>query len=531
MSSIAEFLVEMLSQQGVRHIFGNPGTTEIPLVAACSSLGAPQYVVGLSELACVAMADAYARTSRSLAVVNLHAAPGLGNAIGGLYTAHEVGTPLLVIVGSQDQRHLHEHPILHGDLEAMVRPVTKHVFTIDNPQAASYRIRQAIRMALTPPSGPVALVCPMNVMSSDAPDVVQPITIPHFGDHHSGLGANSLVRSIDGLRRLALIVDETVYWQHAEREVAALADRLSAPIYVAPYTGILPVSARSAAYRGYLPPNRAKWAKLLSEFDGIVFLGDRGLRPTLVSSGELTQKLIWIGTNAARLGGDGEYEVAYVGDIGKILRGVTPLLKERKPEASNVFHRRIESGSLPESHPSSVIQTLVDAYPDAVWVDESGMSTTDVRALLKVDAGHYLSNGSGGIGWGVPAMVGASLSGQQVIGVVGDGAALYASEALWTAAKICKGRLFVLNNGRYSTLNEALQQLTGESPDFDAFSLETSTLSFQGIAAAYGWGYRRVEVGDPLKPVLQDIAQERGSILVDVMLDPNDRPVTADDHF
>jgi len=120
---VAEFLLQSLELSGVRHIFGNPGTTEIPLVRMCERRERLRYVVTLSEVAAVPMADGYARAARAMGVVNLHVAPGLGNGMGGLYTAGIAKTPLLALIGGQDRRLLHTAPILYGPLEAMAASV------------------------------------------------------------------------------------------------------------------------------------------------------------------------------------------------------------------------------------------------------------------------------------------------------------------------------------------------------------------------------------------------------------------------
>ena len=109
---IAELLLQTLEANGVSHIFGNPGTTEIPLVRMCERRRKLRYIVALSEVAAVPMADGYARAKRGVGVVNLHVAPGLGNGMGGLYTAGIAQTPLLVLIGGQDRRFLHTQPIL-----------------------------------------------------------------------------------------------------------------------------------------------------------------------------------------------------------------------------------------------------------------------------------------------------------------------------------------------------------------------------------------------------------------------------------
>src|SRR3954452_22715427 len=125
---VVEYLLQTVEKNGVDTIFGNPGTTEIPLVRACEQHGALRYVVALSEIAAVPMADGYARATRKLGIVNLHVAPGLGNGTGALYTAGIAGTPLLVLIGGQDRRFLHTHPILWGPLEQMARSICKDVY-------------------------------------------------------------------------------------------------------------------------------------------------------------------------------------------------------------------------------------------------------------------------------------------------------------------------------------------------------------------------------------------------------------------
>ncbi len=133
---------------------------------------------------------------------------------------------------------------------------------------------------------------------------------------------------------------------------------------------------------------------------------------------------------------------------------------------------------------------LLKAFPDAIWFDESGLSTSDVRQWMNLPAGEYLINGSGGIGWGLAASVGAAIGNpdRQVVAIIGDGSALYASEALWTAAhQGTKLLLVVLSNRRYATLNEAASRLTGKP--LDLFTIEPPVIDFSGLATLYDWKY------------------------------------------
>ena len=164
---VVEYLLATLEKNGVECIFGNPGTTEIPLVHACERQRRIRYIVALSEIAAVPMADGYARAARRLGVVNLHVAPGLGNGMGALYTAGIAGTPLLVLVGGQDRRFLHTQPILWGPVEQMARSVCKEVYVLSSHHDAAANVRRALRAALTPPFAPVALVCPPDLLEQD----------------------------------------------------------------------------------------------------------------------------------------------------------------------------------------------------------------------------------------------------------------------------------------------------------------------------------------------------------------------------
>src|SRR5262245_1973510 len=155
--------LDLLAGFGVRHIFGNPGTTEMPLNDALVGGQRFQYVLGLQEVPVMAMADGYSMASGHLGVVNLHISCGLGNAMGMLYNAHREGTPLLVTAGQQDRRLMFEEPILWGDMVSVVRPWTKWACEVSRVEDLPQAVRRAVQAALTPPTGPVFLSLPVDV--------------------------------------------------------------------------------------------------------------------------------------------------------------------------------------------------------------------------------------------------------------------------------------------------------------------------------------------------------------------------------
>src|SRR5262249_14694011 len=152
-----EAFLSVLASAGVKYLFGNPGTTELPLNDALAKDDRFRYIFGLQEIPVVAMADGYAQASGSLGVVNVHVTCGVGNAMGMLYNAHCSGTPLLLTAGQQDRRLQLEEPVLAGDLVSVTRPWTKWAAEVQRIEDVPVAVRRAVQTALTPPTGPVFL--------------------------------------------------------------------------------------------------------------------------------------------------------------------------------------------------------------------------------------------------------------------------------------------------------------------------------------------------------------------------------------
>ncbi len=531
---ISEYLLRTLEIHGVTRIFGNPGTTEIPLVRACERRTKLKYIVALSEVAAVPMADGHARATRAPGVVNLHVAPGLGNGMGNLYTAGIAATPLLVLIGGQDRRFLHTHPILWGPVAKMAGTVCKSVHMLATRRTAAATIARALRALQTPPHAPVALVCPPDLLEEE----IAATPARAFGAPPSALSngaAARYARLLSTAKSPALIAAEDVHWDNASGELEKLAATLDAPVYVAPYTGVLPVSSRAPCYAGYLPPSFRQIADRLAPHDALMFIGGRGFRTTLYSTATFSQRKAWLGHNRAVQPPSGKFELAHVVELKKSIHRINKLIRySRSARAADSLRPDV---ALPapraKLHPTRAIHALVERFRDAIWFDESGLSTSDVRQWMTLKAGEYIINGSGGIGWGLAASVGAAIGRRerQIVAVIGDGSALYASEALWTAAHHgAKLLLVVLSNRRYATLNEAASRLAGGP--LRSFTIEPPAIDFSGLATLYNFRYARVSTERRFRAWLARAGNRMtANTLLELELDPALKPVTASRHF
>lgn len=531
----AEFLLQSLEANGVRHIFGNPGTTEIPLVRMCGHRERLRYVVALSEAAAVPMADGYARASRSLGVVNLHVAPGLGNGMGGLYTAGIAKTPLLALIGGQDRRLLHTAPILYGPLEAMASTLCKAVYSLDSCADTGANIDNALRAALAPPHRPVALICPPDLLEEEIEAVPRRCVAPRLGTLPSA-DAERIAALLCGAQCPAFIAAEDVHWHGAAQALRTLAEALHAPVHVAPYTAVLPIDAESPAYAGYLSPAFRNIGERLAPHDVLVFIGGRTLRTTLHSEARFTQKSVWLTDDPMLL--HAATESAFLVDLDQALTAICDAVTSTGPRSAPEQRPWRSELALPPHdsavlHPTRAIHKLLRAFPQALIFDESGLSTSDVRQWMRTRAGEYIVNGSGGIGWAVAAAVGGAIARQdrQVLALLGDGSSLYASEALWSAvnqgaALVC----VVLSNRRYATLNAAASRLTGHA--LDLFSIEPPVIDFAGLALLYGIEFARASNEAELDAALARLGPRPGrTVLLELVLDAQIAPVTASRHF
>ena len=249
MSGKQAFLA-LLRQEGVECLFGNPGTTELPLMDALAGDGGLRYILGLQEAAVVAMADGYAQASGRLAVVNVHVAPGLGNALGMLYDAQKAGTPLLVTAGQHDQSFNLTEPILWADLPPIARPFVKWSAEVRRLADLPRAVHRAVKTALAPPTGPVFLSLPADVLNAEGPvELGQPTRVaPRLrGDQAAIEAAAELLARAE---RPLVMAGDAVAQADAHAELVAVAELLGAPVYAEGIASTASYPASHPLFRG-----------------------------------------------------------------------------------------------------------------------------------------------------------------------------------------------------------------------------------------------------------------------------------------
>ena len=253
--------LSLLKDEGVTHLFGNPGTTELPLMNALRDHPDLTYVLGLQEAAVVTMADGFARASGRLAACNVHVAPGLGNAMGAIYNAKFTGAPLLITAGQQEQGHGLTEPVLYDPLVPIASPLVKWAIEITRLDDMPRIVRRAAKIATTPPTGPVFLSLPGDVLNDEKGVDLGRSTRIDAVSRPTDEAIEALVRRLLKAERPALLVGHEVVASDAFEEIACLADALGAPAFqqTVPYGAHFP--SEHPAFMGALSRDQKAGAR------------------------------------------------------------------------------------------------------------------------------------------------------------------------------------------------------------------------------------------------------------------------------
>ena len=515
-------MLELLRAFRMTSIFGNPGSTELPLF-----LDFPadfRYVLGLQESVVVGMADGYAQATRNAAFVNLHSAAGVGHAMGNIFTAFKNRTPLVITAGQQARAILPFEPFLYsGQATELPKPYVKWSVEPARAEDVPLAIARAYYVAMTPPRGPVLVSIPAD----DWTVLTEPV-LPRTVSTQLRPEPELLARigdALDASRRPAIVIGAAVDRDGAWNDAVQLAERHNARVYVAPMSGRCGFPEDHRLFAGFLPPMRERIVASLAGHDLVFALGAaaftyhvEGHGPHLPQGAALVQLIddpaiaAWapVGTSAIgsiRLG------------LLDLLARPAPLAREQPPGREPVPRAAMPQPGERMSVPF-VLQTLAEMRAaDSIVVEEAPSSRGAMQQHLPIlKSETFYTMCSGGLGHGLPATVGVALAkpGARVIGLVGDGSAMYSIQALWSAAQLRLPITFiVLKNRRYAALQE-FGAVFGYAPEDPMPGTELPELDFVALAQGHGMRALRVERSSELRAVLANALQSATPILLEV---------------
>ena len=528
-----QIFMESLIEHGASAIFGNPGTTENPLLDSLIDYPQLPYYVALHEGVATSAATFHAQATGRLSVVNLHVAPGLGNAIGGVYGALKASAPVLVTAGQQDTRMRLRDPLLSHDLVAMARPVTKWAGEPQSADEIAPMMAEAIRVALTPPRGPVFMSMPVNVFAAETEvHDLGAAELPESA-RASMESVEKLVSALTACERPAFLAGDDVTTYGGFDALVALAERTDARVYVEGLRTHTNFPNRHPCYGGRIPFEAGNIQRVLGRHDLVLMIGGPFFEEIWhddVAPIPAGTPLIRLEQSPERLRLSFAPNLSISADIATTLQRAVAQLPER-PQPEAVTRSAPEEHPAWESQPMSphrALHELASALPEgAIIVDESITAYPDVDAAFDFGQPHtYYAGRGGGIGQGLAGAIGTQVAhpDRTVVAISGDGSAMYSIQALWTAAHHQLPVLFViLANREYRVLKHNLDiyraRFEAESNrPYPHMDLNAPVLDFVSVAAAQGVPGTLVENAEDVGPAVERALAEPGPHLLEIVV-------------
>ena len=549
MSGARAFL-ETLRAEGVRYIFGNPGTSESGIMALLPEYPDLRYVLATQEGVAMGMADGYTLASGGPAVVNLHIETGLANGISLLHHARDGGVPLVLTAGNKDIRKLAEG---RTDLTEMVRQFTKSSVEATQPEQIPGLLRRAFQEATTPPTGPVFVGFAANALDGEGDMAIVPAA-RSYAPSPDPAAVERAAALLAGASNPVMVVGDRLAQAGGVAAAVRLAEEIGAAVY-ATSVARLNFTAGHPQFLGRINPTLSAGRQTLSDADVVLAVGTNVFSGFFYLPGSAlspSTRLIHLDSDAGEVGRTEATEVGLIGDpragleqlaaavrerqtgtAGESARGRRAAVAQRKAALQESWQRRPEAGweARPMS-PERMMHEIAQALPrEAIVVDDSLSAKDALHGAMQFnEPGSLFGERIGAIGWGMGAALGVKLAqpGRPVVAVVGDGSAMMTVQALWTAAAYDIPAVYLIcNNRSYRILkvnmNLHRREILGEEPltDFDRFTGFDfpRPLNIAGIANAVGVYGRTIEDPSEIGPEVRKALESGKPAALDVVID------------
>jgi thiamine pyrophosphate-dependent acetolactate synthase large subunit-like protein len=545
-------IIEQFLADGMTYMFGNPGTVEQGFLDSLEQYPDFHYITTLQETIAVAMADGYARASKRPTLVQLHSGVGLGNGIGMLYQAKRGGAPLVVIASEAGLKYDAMDSQMAADLVAMARPVTKYATRVVDPSSTLRVLRRAIKMAATPPMGPVFVCLPADVLDAPCVEEVRPTSLLSTEVAPAPAQVGQAAALLASAERPLIIMGDGVAFSQAQGELARVAELLGAEVWGAdnsevnlPYTHPL--------YKGSLGHMfGASSAKVTTRADAVLIVGTYvfpEVYPYLDGMFAPGAKVVHIDLNAYEIAKNFAVDMGLVSDPKLTLAALAEALDKTMDRAQRQAAEARTAASERASRASREQQLEADravenevplrasrfmrelgrqAPADTILFDEALTSSPDLtRYLPPTLPDHFFQTRGGSLGVGIPGAMGAKLArpDKTVIGLTGDGGSMYTIQALWTAAHYNIGSKFIIcNNQSYMLLKLNIMQYWKEQVGVEphafprSFDLGEPTIDFAAMAGSMGVPGIKVERPEQVEAAVRQMLDSKGPFLVDMLI-------------
>ena len=546
-------LIEQLLADGIDHMFGNPGTVEQGFLDSLESYPEFKYILTLHETVAVGIADGYARATQKPAVVQLHSGVGLGNGIGMMYQAMRGHAPLVIVAGESGIRYDATDAQMAADLVAMARPVTKWATRVVHPSSLLRVLRRAIKMAATPPAGPVFVCLPMDILDAMVEEAVIPTSFPVTRVAPEPEVVQRMADVLAAAGRPMIIMGDGIAYSGAQQALARVSELTGAAVWGADSSEVN-MSYRHPQFMGQLGHMFGEHSRAItSQADAVLICGTYvfpEVFPALQGVFAPEAKVFHVDLAAYEIAKNFPVDLGVVADPKATLERLSDTLERTMSQDQKQAARaRAESlaaaqrqqleqqmeadRAVRDSMPlkaSRFMEELAAQLPhDAIVFDEALTCSPDLTRYFPPEIpGHFFQTRGGSLGVGIPGALGIKLArpDKTVVGLTGDGGSMYTIQALWTAARYGIGaKLVICNNHSYKLLKVNIQQYWRERGIEEhafpqSFDLSHPDIRFDQLAMSMGVPAVRVETPAQVAPAIRQALDHDGPFVIDLVVAP-----------
>ncbi|HEX6355574.1 thiamine pyrophosphate-binding protein [Actinophytocola sp.] len=520
-------IFEQFAADDMTTMFGNPGTVEQGFLDILEELPGFRYVLTLQETVALGIADGYCRAAAAPALVQLHTGVGLGNGIGMMYQAKRGHSPLVVIAGSSGVRYDAMDGQMAADLVAMARPVTKYATRVTDPGSLLRVLRRAVKMAMTPPRGPVFVELPMDILDAETTEPAVPTSLPSREVAPSSADLDEAARLLLDAQHPVILAGDGVAVAEAQVELTRVAERLGAPVWGVNSSEQIMDTTHPLWRRDLGHMFGQVSAQAVADADAVLVVGTY-LFPEvfpLLDNPMAGAKVVHIDLDDYEIAKNFPVDIGLVADPRVSLAGLAARLPDRSFDRGEPWRRPELADDAPMIERFSA-ELADQAGPDLVVFDEALTASPGLQKYLppRVPGSYFVTRG-GSLGVGIPGAIGAAMARPRstVVGFTGDGGSMYTIQALWTAAKYGVNAKFVIcNNSRYRLLDFNIDQYWAER-DIPAhgypssFDLSEPPLGFVELARSLSVPALRVEKAAEVEAGVRAMLDHDGPFLIDLV--------------
>ncbi|MFL2767556.1 MAG: thiamine pyrophosphate-binding protein [Dehalococcoidia bacterium] len=541
-------LLEALKKQGVKYIFGNPGTTETAIMDALESYPEFEYILTVQESVAMGMADAYARATKKPAFVNLHIETGLANGLSLLHNAHSGGTPLVLSAGNKDSREIAPGKT---DLIDMVSPFTKWAVEVNHPDAIAQTVQKAFRLAMSPPTGPTFVAFTTNALDDKTgvypTETYNEEIIIKPNEESIDKAAELLVNS----NNIGMLIGDRIVQISNPYIPTKLAELLGAKVYSSNYSEMIFPNKH---------PNYINNLKLgfnssneFDEFDTVLAIGGLPRVSYMFSNPKMRifnpkSKLIHIDNDPSQVGTTEKTDIGIISDPSDALKKLTIkveellkgnkleffteknlLLKKDKEKSENNIKSELTTNyNNSPMTPDRMVSEIANSIPkNTIIVNDAVTTANSIFKFMNFEKENSIFGGRGGsLGWGMGGALGTKLAfpNENVIAIVGDGTGMMSVQALWTASTNNIPITYIMcNNSTYKVLKlnmDIYKEQIGESKNSQYMGMNfDQKFDFKTIAKSFNIDSYSISKPEEIGDVLKKCIASQKPNLIDIHID------------